>query len=142
MLLVPVERENGTVRIQTVTPGESLTEQSHRSTTNINAIVAKARRGIPVHSDREPYFGDFSSGMDYREAMEKIRDCKRDFLSYPPEIRKRFENDPAQFLDFVLNPDNAKELKEMGLTAENTPAIPEPVPDPEPDPEPAQPPTT
>jgi len=124
MLLDPIERENGSVRIRTVTPGESLTEQSHRATTNINVIVAKARKGIPVHTNQEPYFGDFTSGMDYRENLDKIRDCERDFLSYPPEIRKRFRNDPSQFLDFVLDPANSKELQEMGLTAENTPAIP------------------
>ena len=37
------------------------------------------------------------------------------FEELPSQIRKKFNNDPAQFLDFVQNENNKDALYEMGL---------------------------
>ena len=37
------------------------------------------------------------------------------FIFLPSKIRKKFENDPKVFLDFVCNPENVDELRTMGL---------------------------
>lgn len=117
-MLVRAERENGTLRVSTVISGESMTEQSHRQEVNINTIVARARKGIlPRGTGVMPNYGDFSSGMDYHEAQNKIVDAKRDFMRMPADIRKRFGNDPANMIDFLGNPDNREEAEELGLIA-------------------------
>lgn len=37
------------------------------------------------------------------------------FDSLPARVRQRVNNDPAELIDFVANPDNDDELRELGL---------------------------
>ena len=47
--------------------------------------------------------------------MDQINRSKAVFEALPSVLRKRFDNDPAKFLDFVQDSNNSKELVEMGL---------------------------
>lgn len=118
-MLQIVERQNGTRRVQSVPVGESKTEQTHRSAVNINKIVAKARKGVPVRINKGTgLYGDFSSGMDYQAAMEAIADAQLDFMSLPSSVRERFRNDVGQLLDFISDPENEEKARELGLLPE------------------------
>lgn len=115
-MLVVGEHKNGAMRVSTITPGESLCEQSHRDQVNINTIVARARRGImPATNPSQCNYGDFSSGTDFYTAQLRIKDAERDFMRLDVEIRKRFQNDPAQMIDFLADPDNQEEAQRLGL---------------------------
>ena len=37
------------------------------------------------------------------------------FMALPAIVRRRFDNDSAQFLDFILNPANIEEARSLGL---------------------------
>lgn len=118
-MLQVTERPDGTRRVSRVVEGESLCEQSHRETVNINRIVARARKGIlPSGTGVQPNFGDFSSGMDYHELMNRMVDAKADFQRLPADIRKRFGNDPGNLIDFLGDPENEQEARELGLLAD------------------------
>lgn len=128
-MLVKEKRKDDSIRVKTIVEGDSMTEQSHRDAVNINTIVARARKGIlPAVTGNIPNYGDFSSGLNFHEAQDRIADAKSDFMMLPVEIRKRFENDPAKMIDFVLNEDNKEEAIELGL-------LPQPAPPEEPQPE-------
>lgn len=103
-----------------------LTEQAHKREVDINNIVKK--HGIQhiesVSRLQSPDFRfDDVSGNDFQEAMEITTRAKEEFLTLPATIRKQFDNNPAQFLDFVQNPANNDQLVSMGL-AQRTPAEP------------------
>jgi phage internal scaffolding protein len=96
---------------------ESKTEQSHKSEVDINNIVKRAGAGeliAKVNALQEWTYDDVTNN-DFQEAMNAIIKARDTFSSVPSQIRKRFDNDPAQFMDFVRNPDNKQELVEMGL---------------------------
>jgi phage internal scaffolding protein len=103
---------------------ESKTEQSHKSEVDINNIMKRAGAGeliAKVNALQEWKYDDVTNN-DFQEAMNAIIKARDTFSSVPSEIRKRFDNDPAKFMDFVRNPDNKSELVEMGLaTAPETP---------------------
>lgn len=104
---------------------EPIVEQSHKAEVDINNIVK--RHGMDLIQktallQSKLYQFDDVTGNDFQEAMFKVAKAKESFLRMPSEIRKRFDNDAAKFLDFVQNPDNSEQLVEMGL------ALP-PVPD-------------
>jgi len=61
---------------------------------------------------------------------------KTAFATLPSHVRRRFENDPQEFLAFMADPANQDEVIKMGLATDNRPPPPEPV-IPPPDPEPA-----
>lgn len=95
-----------------------ITEQSHAAEVNINAIVKK--HGIDLIAKTNallsPTFRfDDVTGNDFTEAMNILSKAQNTFDSMPSQIRKEFDNNPAKFLDFVQNPDNADKMVDMGL---------------------------
>lgn len=111
----------------------SVTKQSFAKQCDINHIMARYRKtGLVDHVSQ--FKGDYSDLTDvpsYQEAMNKIILAKDCFSSLPSDIRKHFDNDPAQFLAFVSDPNNVDAMVEMGLaTRREVPAaVPPEVPD-------------
>lgn len=95
-----------------------LTEQSHKDEVNINQIIR--RHGIDLIQKtamlRAPDMQwDDVTGNDFQEAMFKVTKAQQTFDQMPSELRKKFDNNPAKFLDYVQNKDNLPEMVEMGL---------------------------
>ena len=103
------------------TVGESLTQQHFKEECEVINIIKKHdRNGIIEHVQRgQARYGDFSEVADYREALDLVRDAQSEFMTIPSDIRKKFDNDPGKFYEFVSNPKNKEELQEMGFI--NTP---------------------
>lgn len=107
---------------------EPLTEQAHKQEVDINQIIR--RHGIDMIqktamlASREFQFDDVT-GNDFQEAMEKVLKAQHTFESLPSQIRKEFDHNPAVFLDFVQNPENADRMVELGLA--NKQVEPQPV---------------
>lgn len=100
-------------------PAEGRTKQSMRDECNINLIMARYQRtGAVSHVNRRGAEYGFAPALDFRQAMELTRKAQAIFDELPSSLRKRFRNDPAQFLEFVQNPENAEEMRELGLMRE------------------------
>lgn len=100
----------------------SMTQQQFKDEADINYIVSMYDSSgvMPTfHSDGQPLqpvFGDFASLPDNAQEMyNRIIEAKNNFDNLPLEVRKRFNYDPASFLEFVDNPENLDELVAMGL---------------------------
>jgi phage internal scaffolding protein len=108
---------NGRVACSFETTGESMTQEHFREETEIlNIIRRHDRNGVIDHINTgKAIYGDFSEITDYRDMIHKLREADSAFAQVPSDIRKRFENDPAKFFNFVSDPANADELAEMGL---------------------------
>ncbi len=113
-------------RVRVVHPegGKSLTKQSAVASTDINLIMEKwQKHGAAVaHLNRgQAMWGDFSSGVDYTEALNSIREAERDFAALPSKVRAHVDNDPAEFLEMVFDPERREELERLGLVASQKP---------------------
>ena len=96
----------------------SLTQQQFMDECDINQIVARYHRTevINLRSDAASgRYADLSSMPDYREACDIVIAANEAFNSLDAGIRKKFDNDPAQFLAFVEDPSNVDELVRLGL---------------------------
>lgn len=84
---------------------------------DINKILGRFRTtGFITHTNlRRPVYEDFGSTESYQDAMNKIRRAEAVFAALPARVRQRVNNDPAQLIDFVENPENDDELIELGL---------------------------
>jgi len=99
-------------------------EQNHKDEVNINNIVK--RHGLDLIAKTaamQTFTFDDNPNNDFQETMNAILKAKDSFASIPSEIRKRFDNSPAKFLDFVRNPENKDELVNLGL-AQRPPETP------------------
>lgn len=103
----------------------SRTKQSFREESDINSIVAKARRGQAVtHVARSlPVFMDVSEVGDYRTALDMLRQTDEFFSRLPAKVRAVFNNDPAEFLDGLDTVEGRSKLEKAGLV----PPIPDTV---------------
>lgn len=99
------------------TEGDSLTQQHFKEECEVINIIKKHdRNGIIEHVQRgKARYGDFSEVKDYRQALDLVKNAQEEFMQIPSDIRKKFENDPGKFYEFVSNPENKSELIEMGF---------------------------
>lgn len=101
----------------TVNAQPSMTEQAPANETDINVIMQKyAKTGQMPRILQEPMYGDFSNPMSYGEAVLAVREAEEAFLQVPAKVRAQFGNDPGEFIKFATNPENAEELRKLGLT--------------------------
>lgn len=94
----------------------SLTKQSFADECDINKIVERfLHTGQLPQNVSLPQFGDYSQTLDYQTALNLVIEAQDAFMQFPHDVRARFSNDPAQFLDFVNNPDNIDEAIKLGI---------------------------
>jgi phage internal scaffolding protein len=100
-------------------------EQSHKEEVDINNIVRKHGADyIQKVAKLSEWRYDDVTGNDFQESMNALIKARDTFADVPSSIRKQFDNDPAKFLDFVQNPDNAAAMVEMGLAVKQEPEPP------------------
>ena len=105
---------------------ESLAIQSAKDESDINTIVRRfGLTGVLPSGVRQPTYGDFVGVSDYQSALAVIESADESFYAMPADVRARFGNDPAQFVDFCSDPANLSEMRKLGLAV---PETPEPLP--------------
>lgn len=94
----------------------SLTQQHFKDETDINNILRQFNiTGLLPESTLSPRYGDFTGIGDYHSALNSVIAAEDGFMSLPAELRARFENDPAQLIDFLENPENKNEAIKLGI---------------------------
>ncbi len=110
----------------------SLTQQHFTEDADLNIMVA--RMGLTDGSQIPPYFhesvtgdkfGDFSDAPDFRTAMDRLKEAADAFNLLPAKIRKEFNNDPAQLMQFLEDPNNDERAVELGLLNKMPEELPE-----------------
>lgn len=104
------------------------TQQSQKEDADINVIVKRfgITGQIPVRLDRLN-LGAFEGIFDFQSAMNAVVRAERAFAAIPSAIRKRFGNDPQEFVAFASDPKNKEELQKMKLVAADPEVVPEKV---------------
>jgi len=104
----------------TVDTGPGKTEQAHKKQTDMNYILRDYHAtGMIKHAAKYQGRYDDVPPVDFQEAMNLVTNAQQMFSDLPSNLRNRFGNDPAAFLGFVQNPDNAQELQKLGITRGN-----------------------
>lgn len=99
--------------------GPGRAKQSMRDECDINLIMRKYQKtGAITHFSKfSPQYGEVPA-IEYREALDLLRETQQMFSHLPSGLRKEFDNDPAAFLSFVQDPANKARMAELGLLSE------------------------
>lgn len=127
-IIEEIKDSNGKVvrrKVRTYFDGESKTEQHHKQQCNINTIMQKAYKTGLVPQRRGALCGDFTNRVDYQTACNKIADAKQDFAELPSNLRRRFHNDPGEFIDFLADEKNLDEAVKLGILSVVEPETPD-----------------
>lgn len=97
--------------------GESMTHQSFKNECDINFIMRKYQQtGLIDHVNQfNGDYSDLTENVDFQTALNITLDAQNAFDSLPSSLRKRFSNNPKEFLDFVSDESNIDEMKKIGL---------------------------
>ncbi len=119
------------------------TKQSFKKETDINHIMARfVKTGIitpEALATRQATFADVSEIQDFQTCQNQILEAQAAFMTLPPDLRSRFDNEPAKLLDFCKLDENKDEAIELGIISkpvetppETPPAVPPVPPEPVP----------
>lgn len=95
---------------------ETLAQQHFKDEVDINRMVMTyAKTGLMNQSVAKPFEDlDFVGVTDYQSALNQVLAGQEAFNSLDSKLRNRFNNDPAEFLDWFAQADH-KQLDEAGL---------------------------
>ena len=94
----------------------SLAQQHFKDECDINNILRQFNiTGLLPEQPLTPRYGDFTGIGDYHTAMNRVIAVQDEFDALPAQIRARFNNDPAQLIEFMENSENRPEAEELGL---------------------------
>jgi phage internal scaffolding protein len=94
----------------------TLTQQHFKDETDINNILRQFNiTGLLPEAPLSPRYGDFTGIGDYHTALNQVIAAEDEFMSLPATLRARFENDPAQLIEFLDKPENLDEAIKLGL---------------------------
>ncbi len=121
----------------TTSTGESSAKQQFAAECDINNIMAKYQtQGVLEHIAKNEGNYGFATSLDFRQGLEVVEEANDMFAELPSSTRKKFNNSPEEFLDWVQDPANAETLDEMGNIdppeTPETPVIPAPPAEPAP----------
>jgi phage internal scaffolding protein len=104
-------------------------QQHHKDECDINVILERfGKTGqLPLNAISGTY-GDFSGVHDYHTALNAIIASESEFAALPAQLRSRFQNDPANLIEFLDNPANKAEAESLGLLNVSSTANIQPAP--------------
>lgn len=103
-------------RVKTIFKDPSLTKQSQFEEADINSII-KRHMNTSMLADLnklEQVYGEITS-QDLLTAHQKLSDAHEAFMEIPSDIRRHFNQDVGEFIDYATNPDNLKQMRIWGL---------------------------
>lgn len=98
-------------------PNRKPAQQQFKQDADINSIMRKFQRGEALNHVKV-YQGEYgiASPLDLHQAQNLIARANSMFADLPSNVRNEFKNEPAQFLEFVQNPDNYDRAIELGIS--------------------------
>lgn len=100
--------------------GKGLTEQAHKDECDMNKILHKYQKtGFIAHAKKHEGRYDDVTAVDFQEAAIIVANVKSMFEELPSKFRNEFEGNPAKFLEFAQNPENAAKMARMGILLGN-----------------------
>lgn len=102
--------------------GEGRTKQSFKDECDINVIMSRYQKTgiLDFTAKHQAQYGD-CTGLEFQAGLDIISNAKRMFADLPSSVRRRFDNDPGEFLDFINDASNREEAQRMGLLKESIP---------------------
>ena len=100
---------------------EGKTDQSFKKDCDLRVILDKFTRGSlrPDEVYRAGQYGDFTEATDFIQSQHIIAEMTQHFESLPSDLRDKFDNDVATYLDYVHDPKNAEEMSELGMNTDH-----------------------
>lgn len=83
---------------------------------DINLIMDRFKKsGVFPTNGKTPMYMDTTQIPNLQTAMQVMIEAEKAFLALPAKIRKEFDNNPMQFVEYASDVKNLDKLREWGL---------------------------
>lgn len=124
----PYDRPTG--EVLDCSADETPTQQHFRDECDINVILKRYEQtGMldpAVIEQRQAVFADFTDGADFQSIQDRMLVVRNVFEQLPAHVRNRFNNNPANLIDFLSDSNNVEEAIALGLAKRLEPETPRP----------------
>lgn len=102
-----------------IIPDKGRTKQEFAKDGDINNIIQNVlRTGVSDWIDNHDAWVKGTAdvtvpNIDYKELMDRLAEAEQKFMELPSAVRAGFDNDPAQFMDFVQGEGGDIEITEL-----------------------------
>lgn len=97
----------------------SMTKQEFVRECDVNNVIKQYKsHGMLSHVNAKAAQGayqDLPDSVDFQESLHTIMVAEQAFMTLPAKVRDRFGQDPAEFLAFLSNAENADEARKLGI---------------------------
>lgn len=130
------KRADGSKRVYTVNNEPSKTDQQWKKDCDVNEVMKKFKRtGQITHlAKKQGHFSDISEIPDLLAATKHINDAMELFSELDSATRKKFNNNPTELYEFLMDSKNDEEAIKLGLKLSPEDKSKEIVPSVQPDP--------
>lgn len=108
----------------------SMTRQSEMEQCDIHNILKQFSQvgfeQLVRENAAKGQYADLTDLPDYQDALQIVLDSQAAFAALPSQVRDRFRNDPARFIEFLADPANQEEALKLGLVQDTR--VPDPPP--------------
>lgn len=115
------KHKDGRVTVETVNTKPELTQQQFKDDVDITKVMKKYKTqpGFNKWFNSKPITGggytDLTKAKDYLGSLQTVVDAQNAFAALPSELRSRFNNDPAEMLNFIHDKKNYQECIKLGI---------------------------
>ncbi|WNK12908.1 MAG: internal scaffolding protein [Microvirus sp.] len=113
-----IKRPDGSIDVQEIPEGKSLTQQQFKDECDVNSIMRRyMQTGVITHTDsRSGVYADITElPASYQEALDVVRYANEAFMQLDAQVRNKFNNDPQAMIDFLNDPTKIDESISLGL---------------------------
>lgn len=105
------------IKVRTINNEPSMSHQQFKDECDINKIINKYKKtGEITHLNRKRgAYADISNFTSYQESLDTIIKADHAFSTLSSDVRKKFNNDPAELIKFLADPKNNQEAVKLGL---------------------------
>jgi len=109
--------DNGNIRVQSMNSEPSKTQQQFAAASDINNIMAKYKKTGEINFPRQNQgsYADLTQMKNYQQSLDTVIKAQEAFDTLPSDVRKKFQNNPAELLEFLGDPNNDEEAIKLGL---------------------------
>lgn len=103
---------------------KTLVQQQFKDETDLNMVLPRfstAFRPVLPEATHPSYYGDFTDAVDFRTAVDRVKEATDRFDALPAELRARFDHNPAKLFAWVSNEKNHEEAITIGLLKKQEP---------------------
>lgn len=118
MKKVIVDEKTGRTRVVTAFDEKqrpSRVQQHHKDSTDLNKILKKYTQTGLRPSPKPGYYADLTKMKSYQESLDTVIRANEAFETLPANVRKEFNNNPAELVKFMADKKNQQRAIELGL---------------------------